>query len=315
MRMDFRLLVVDDRPDSFEQAVQALEEFLERKGFSLSREVVSEFSRERVQEMAHRDGKNYDLVIVDYNLGHREIDGAKIAQRLRAALRFTDMVFYSSDTSHDLYAKLAEEKVSGAFVASRDELDDQLIGRAETVIGKVADLSHLRGVAMAEVADMDVVMQAALREVLRESDADLSGVRDRTINRLREGIGGLGERLDGQLAEGGLERVIEDPLLFSAAPRFRATARVAKALGRPTALVRRRLAGYETDILAKRNMLAHAREWIDEEGQTRLQSGEGCDGLSIDEEWMTEFRVQLRTYRAIIDEVCEAIQERPGPGG
>ncbi len=58
------------------------------------------------------------------------------------------MVFYSVDPARDLYGRLAESKVEGVFVATRDELGETLNGVADTIIGKAMGLRTLRGTVL-----------------------------------------------------------------------------------------------------------------------------------------------------------------------
>ena len=306
--MEFRLLIVDDAPDSFDQAVEVLREFLDEKGFTLSKEIVEEFSEESVRSLAWLEGRNYDLAVVDYNLGETGINGAEVAARLRSGLRYTDMVFYSSDTRHNLHRILAEEGVSGAFVVNREELDEALVGVAETVIGKVADLSHLRGVAMAEVADMDLVMEETLELVLESGDDRYAGSAERTEGRLQRAAEEHRRKLEARLREGGLLAVIQDGRLFSAVQRFWALRSFAKEAGEAARSALNGLADYQGEVLEERNRLAHARERVDEEGETRLEWKRGEEAVTIDEEWMAGFRVRLREYRVALDQVCELLR-------
>ena len=113
-------------------------------------------------DLEGREGKNYDLVMIDYNLGPTRT-GAEIARDIRSTLRYTDMVFYSSLPVRTLLSYLAEVGVSGVFAEERLNLGDALTALADTIIGKAVDLNHMRGIAMAEVAEMDVLMEETLK--------------------------------------------------------------------------------------------------------------------------------------------------------
>ena len=136
MKLEFSLLIVDDDADSIEQAINILRDYLETKGFTLAVQYEEEFSEQHLRSLALSEGRNYDLVVIDYNLGRDDTNGAEVAYRLRRDLAYTDMVFYSSDPAAKLLVKLANSEVSGVFVARRDNLDEALTGLADTVIGK-----------------------------------------------------------------------------------------------------------------------------------------------------------------------------------
>ena len=139
MKLEFRLLVVDDDPRGIETALEILRDHLRDKGFELVPKFADDFSEYGVRDLITGEGRDYDLAIVDYNLGEPDTDGAVVADRLRREMQYTDMVFYSSDPSRDLYETLAVGRVSGVFVEERTGLDEALTGLADTVIGKVVD--------------------------------------------------------------------------------------------------------------------------------------------------------------------------------
>ena len=79
MKLEFALLLVDDAPDNVEQAIHILGDHLNDKGFSLIPEVAEDLSEWGVQRLARSQGRNYDLVMVDYNLGQVDRNGALVA--------------------------------------------------------------------------------------------------------------------------------------------------------------------------------------------------------------------------------------------
>ena len=234
MKLEFSVLIIDDSPDSIEQATHRLGEYLQSKGFILRLHAPSDFSKQSLRNLARAQGKDYDLVIVDYNLGRADTDGATVARRLRQALQYTDMVFYSSDAQLDLHSQLAKHEVSGVFVARRDDLDAALVGLTNTVIGKAIDLNHMRGIAIAEVAEMDVLMQETLERVfLSAGDQCVDDASNRTMVKLRANARGDCEQLESKFGEGGLSCVVNDGRLFSSSQKYQAVRRIAKCPKNP----------------------------------------------------------------------------------
>lgn len=133
MRLGFKLLVVDDNPDSIGNSVQSLRDHLNANGFMLEVTIATGdvLSRTGLRNLARRHGKEFNLVAVDYNLGSVDVDGAQAAQLLRTRMRYTDMIFYSSVPGISLLNKLAEKDVAGVFISTRDDLDAALKGLAE----------------------------------------------------------------------------------------------------------------------------------------------------------------------------------------
>lgn len=314
MKLEFSVLVIDDTPDSIEQATRRLGEYLESKGFALRLHIPRDFSRQSLRDLARAQGRDYDLVIVDYNLGQADTDGATVARQLRQTLQFTDMVFYSSDRQLDLHSQLAKHAVSGVFIARRDDLDDALVGLTDTVIGKAVDLNHMRGIAMAEVAEMDVLMQDTLQRVfLNAGDRCVDLASNRTMDKLRENAQEDSDRLESRFSEGGLSCVVGEGRLFSSAQKYRAVRRMAKCLPKKPAQALAVLKDYDADIIGNRNMLAHVKEETTPAGQTSLRSISGTgETVTIDDNWMAGFRLKLRAHKNALALVCAALQKHCG---
>lgn len=310
MKLDFTLMVVDDAVDNVQGAIDILRDHLQEQGFVLNKRVADDLSDEGMRSLAHSEGKDYDLVMVDYNLGQDETNGAVIAKRLRQILPYTEIVFYSSTTVAELLKELATYEVSGVFAERRQDLGDALKGLADTVIGKAVDLNHMRGIVMAGVAEMDLLMEETLAEIFRLSDVEcVHAARSRTATKLRRSMQADKERLDRILDENGLVDVIRDARLFSSVQKYRAVSRVAACVSGPLAGELEVLSQYQTEIIQNRNILAHAKESIDENGRTFLRSvGSTSSMITIDESWMIAFRRNLRKHRAALTTVCNHLR-------
>ena len=307
MKLEFTLLVVDDDPDSITESIYSLEDHLKSKGFSLRQYTAVDFSQKGLSELTRSEGKNYDLVIVDYHLGQDTTDGAIATVQLRRELRYTDMVFYSSDSTIDLLAQLAGQSVEGVFVAERTELGEKLTGLADTVIGKAVDLNHMRGIAMAEVAELDVLMEETLVRVFQACNDKLSDVKEKTIYRLRGVTKGGAKKLEQILREGGLPSVVRDSRLFPSAQKYMAVRRVAKSLSGNLISEMDGTGCYQDDIIKNRNMLAHVKEGTSQDGKTILRSISSNREVIIDDNWMANFRLDLKKHRSALSYVCDAI--------
>lgn len=310
MRLEFRLLVVDDDPSSAQEAIGELSDFLEGRGFTLQTKVANDLSENGLRDLARSSGKDYNLVMVDYNLGRADINGATAAARMRRELLFTDMVFYSSAPSVDLLAELARSHVAGVFVANRETLGETLRGLADTVIGKAVDLSHMRGITMAEVADMDVEMEEILERVFSSSDECFSSKAKRTLKRLGESAADQKSKITQLVEKDAILEVVADSHLFSSMHKYRALVRVADCLAKKPVEALEVLRTYDADIIDSRNTLAHAKEESLGNGATSLRAvKKGQAAILIDDTWMADFRAKLRSHRAALRAVCAALGE------
>ena len=301
MNLQFCVLVIDDQPDAVSQALGSLREHLDEWGFELRIEEALPVSPEELRAEFGDAGRKYDLVIVDYRLGLGTTDGAAVAQELRqSVLPYTEMVFYSSDSAN-LFSALAENGVDGVFVATREHLDDKLRGVADIIIRKAVDLDHMRGIAMAAVADLEVRMREALEGVAACQCGRCVAAVDRTMHR-------LGERHSErvlefrEVAKNGLAAVLAEAGMCDAAQKVHAVGRVIKARSEPALRfepqVRNELSAYEREVLRKRNLLAHAAG--------------GPSGELGTEAGMREFRQTLRKHTRNMEVICRGIEEHLG---
>ena len=309
MKLSFQLLVVDDQPDDLRSAVSILKEHLDSKGFDLVRTDLPALSGSDWDAILNQ-GRSYDLVMVDYNLSQSEM-GDVAAQRLRIALPYTDIIFYSAERRAELLRLLAEQQVEGVFVAHRQELDEPLVGLADAVIGKAVDLNHMRGIAMAEVAEMDLLMEELLVPVFQLDHPDINAVANKTEKKLKISMDDESKRFFRDLEKGGLSAVISDGRVFTLYHKYIALQRLAKLLPDVHLAPKlKMLRSFQDDIMKNRNLLAHVKEDSDGNGDVILRSTRsGGASLVIDDEWMATFRRNLRKHRETLEALCIALRQ------
>lgn len=308
MKLEFSLLVVDNEPDTVDEAIGSLSDYLGSKGFMLKKTVALDLSESALRTLARSAGRDFNLVMVDYNLGRDDTNGAVAAAKLRRELSFTDMVFYSSSPSVNLLSELAKQQVAGVFVADRGSLGETLVGLAETVIGKAIDLNHMRGIAMAEVSNMDVQMEETLQQAFGVGDECISRKATRTMKQLVKSSEELQQEIADLAGEGKILELVMDPRLFSSMHKYRALIRVADCLPKKPQAALDVLGTYVSDVINNRNTLAHAKEDLAADGTSSLRAiSKGKPSIPIDDDWMVDFRGKLHAQRAALATVCEAI--------
>lgn len=309
MKMEFRLLVIDDEPESAQAAIQALKLHLNNLGFSLKIEPAKDLSDTGLRTLTRNLGKDFDLVLIDYALG-TDVNGSDAAAHMRRSMPYTDIIFFSSDAGNQLIMKLADKGVSGVFVSHRTDLIDTLTGVADTIIKKAIDLNHMRGIAMAEVAEFDVLLQELLLHIYSYDPEIFPGEAEKLLEMVQGSSNRIVNRLTPLLSNKDTIAIIADGSIFSSHHKYKGTRELAKALPFPPREHLRTLAPYGEAILKKRNILAHAKEELDANGETILRSVvHGEPPVRIDEQWMTDFRKDLKQYRAALETICQQVRD------
>ena len=314
MNLEFKLLIIDDNPDGVVQATRALDDYLKESGFSLDRNNIEnpDVHLQGQQDVAR--GIKYDLAMVDYNLGNEEYTGADMAQKLRKEMPYTDMIFYSARPEIDLLKELADRQVAGVFVATRDELDDALKGVADTIIGKAVDITHMRGIAMANTADMEVRMDNALERIfsLQEFGEKLVGVANRTFEKMEESNTQVQTRFDEYKNDSDISKLIGDRM-FTFHDKYRVIMRLVNVLSKESQNHKSAeidvFKRFGKEVIEKRNILAHVREDVDDNGKTIFKSAKEGNQIAIDDDWMKNYRQHLGKHKNALDAICTTIEE------
>lgn len=311
MKLEFRLLIVDDQPDEINDAVELLKMELNDKGFSLLVSIAVDLSVVGIDTLCQASGKNLDLVIVDYRLGAHDMNGALAAKTLRRRLKYTDIIFYSTSPKDELAKQLAAVDVDGVFLSDRDHLDDVLIGVAETIIGKAVDLNHMRGIAMAEVAEMDLLMDTIIEKAFTSQNVAMVSKGRERIKKMLDNEKVQLQKLEKLVAAENVFDIVTDSSLFGSTYKYQAVSRLVDLLPQKPIDQIKIFCDYEADILKNRNILAHARatELLDGKTVSLKSIKKGQDDIIIDEKWMIDFRSKLMIQRDALTIICAAISE------
>lgn len=164
MKTSFNIAWVDD---NFNDPNMNLDRQLSRKlirknGFSLvADDVYAKVTSDNIDLVLDHlantiDLSNsYDLILIDYELGNNTT-GEKIANKFRAKLPSTDILFYSGkQNAEDLRQLIADENVDGVNCVGRRDLVDGTYTVIENIINRSHKISTLRGLILNSVCEMD----------------------------------------------------------------------------------------------------------------------------------------------------------------
>lgn len=159
MRLKYKILWVENDSDwveSIEEEIKALVE--QQYGFDFE---STNASKQDDSLMFNE----YDLILMDLNL-ESEPTGDVLIKNIRDREIYTDVIFYSADGIQKIKQKARELDLEGVYFASRDK--DLFINKSnaviKTTIHKVQDLNNLRGLVMAEVSELDVMMADIIKK-------------------------------------------------------------------------------------------------------------------------------------------------------
>lgn len=260
MRLDFNVLWVDDQPDRVASQITSIRLRMAAEGFEFKPRQCTTIAQmeEAISEGVFTD--EIDLILVDWDLGNDE-HGEDAIERIRQIVQYKDVVFYSGQaTVVELREKAYEKQLEGVYCAGRADLVDEVIGVFESLIKKVLDLDHTRGIVMGATSDIDHMVNTCL--TLAHSKLDDEG-RARFIEEAMrrvvaqvENIVKQGERLK---ASPSVEALFKAHMLFTSDHRLRMLASIL-GMGEFTAYAAgvTTVTAYRDGVVQERNTLGHA---------------------------------------------------------
>ena len=299
MRLDFKILWIDDQPRHVESFREGIQRQLSELGFELQVTAVSEPGAidDAVGAHVHEDG--VDLVLIDYDLGSGT-RGEEVISDIRGRVPYKDLVFYSANDV-DILRKIAfDAKLDNIYFSTRYTLVDDTVAIVRKILHKVMDVDHMRGVVMSATSDIDfIIEQSVVADYGRLSDKDQDLFREEVIAELGEKLQRWTTELDKAAKKETIQAIIKLRHICSASDRLKFILRALERRAPPGNTHLERAVVYRDTIVPQRNKLAHAK--LTEEGGRRVL--ETPDGV-ISNDDMTQLRCQLVEHRTNFTDIA-----------
>lgn len=281
MTLDYKILWIDDHEDFFRNHEDFIKEHIEEKGFEA--QIIKHKSLQDYLE--HDDNKveqiKYDLFLVDLNLdnGHT---GNEIIEKIRSNKVLTDIIFYSTNLA-DVRRSVNDNNIEGVFVTSRNQNDfeEKVTDVIDVTIKKVQDVNNLRGLIMAEVAELDRIKERILVQY-STINSDRS-IESYILEKLEKSYDDNLKKVKSH-AEKSITEII-DNLYVDSDKKARAVKKISPSFDE---------SAYRVSILKKRNSFAHIEENIID-GQRMIGD------IPFTENECIKIRKDIREYKVILE--------------
>ncbi len=158
MKLTFSILWFDDSDDYFGSLdMDALKAEILTWGFSPDIKPVTTPE----QFLSYAPFKEFDLIVVDLDL-EQYGEGQDFIAGLRANAVYTEVIFYTVRNVNDLWDAVREKQLEGVFVSHRSNILPKIFRVGRQSIRKVLDLENMRGIVMAEVGELDHLIDEIL---------------------------------------------------------------------------------------------------------------------------------------------------------
>ena len=318
MKLKYKILFIEDTPKSISREVSKTREYLENDyGFECLQDDVSIMDYEGFEEeyleiidentTSVRDTlKEFDLLMVDFDLGE-EKTGDNLIKIIRDSNVYSEILFYSSNYEQ-LREKLNSNFIDGVFTSNRDELLDEIKKLIKVTIKKVQDVNNLRGLIMAEVAELDRIKKSILLKSKDNSDLK-KYIKESVFNKISEELADLDCIIDPekecQLID--VEKLLNN-FLYDSFKKSRSVLKV-KKLSDSCKDIPFVHDDYYKNVIKKRNVLAHEEEKIREtDGIKVLKYSDGND-LEFTEEHCIQIRKDIKKYKKLLKDIEQKLDE------
>jgi len=161
MKLDYKILWFDDQPRFVEGVADTLNDFLDEQGFNLK--IDWQQNDSNLKDLSDTQAfNNYDLILVDYDMGTKSAHGDELAKVIRDTF-YTDIIFYSGKDKVELKKLIANKPVDGIYCSNRKvNFVHDITEVIKTGIRIFQHPNALRGMVMAETADFDNIITNCL---------------------------------------------------------------------------------------------------------------------------------------------------------
>lgn len=311
MTLDYEILWIDDREDFFKIHESSIYDYIEEKGFSANITKHMSFEEFKAKENTPEVQKKYDLFIIDLNLDHGKT-GNEIIADIRDNRILTDVIFYSTMLA-DVRQKIREDNIEGVYSTSRnkEDFEEKVCDVIDVTIKKVQDVNNLRGLIMAEVAELDRLKASIIKKYCEQTehkDNELKKyVKDRVFSAYKSNL----QKFDFLVSKEpdshermNLETFV-DELIFDSYKKARTTHKINE---KSDTGIEFNFEQYYNDVIKKRNVFAHVKESFRESDNIKVLHYPDGSELEFTEEHCVQIRNDIRRYRAILEEIDSSLK-------
>ncbi|AJR23044.1 response regulator [Sphingobium sp. YBL2] len=308
MRLEFKVLWFENQMDGVQQAVAGMRRELAKHGMLL--ELDQQGDASRLDELSAHQEKfhDYDLVVVDWDLGEGQPKGDEVAERIRNSFGFTDIIFYSGKATDQLRDMVKDRAIDGVYCAPRNGLRNKLIEHVNHVVERLSRLEAMRGLAVVSAGRADEQMREVVRLAHGKMDAEAQSELVAAIDTKVAGAANSHAKAYGKLKD--LEGRLASRALNSGILHEVATLSVQKVVAtHPACEPHLAILGtYVEEVIQPRNALGHIVETRDVDGWViNYASGKRLDkaGLSKMRKDLSRHLDNFAAISAVLSEAAE----------
>jgi len=316
MTLEYKILWIDNDDSIYRHHQNDIEEHLLSLGFSPKITKGKDYNTFIELESELND---FNLFILDYKLDKikdnngldKVVNGNKIIQDIRDEKSiYTDVIFYSA-VENDMREQAYKDKLNGVYFTSRnfDDFEDDVLGVIDVTIKKVQDVNNLRGLIMAEVAELDRIKKSILLKYNTKNKdcTELKKyIKDNVFENINEELADLEciTNSDCEYYQIDFEKLINN-FFYDSYKKSRTVFKV-KKLDTKCSTIPFIHQDYYKEVIKKRNVFAHEEEKIRPDGTKYLNYPNGKP-LEFNKEHCIKIRKDIKKYKELLEVIEKQI--------
>lgn len=303
MKLVYNILWVDNENGIYKNHKEDILEHLEQLGFEAKIKYL--YSYEEFID-ANLNLEEYDLFILDYKLKLGQ-DGNQIIKIIRSD-NYTEIIFYSG-VPNEARKQVFDDKSNGIYITSRefDEFEKDVLGLIDITIKKVQDVNNLRGLIMAEVAELDRIKEDIIKKASYKIDNKL--LERYTLKKIKssgQSCKNVAQRHLDDISNVTFESLFEKIGLVDSNKKAMTIGETLEKLNITVPVTKATFTQpYIDNVLEKRNKFAHIKECDghDEDGNVCKVIG----NIPFTKEKCIEIRKEIREYKKILEDIKKQV--------
>ena len=299
MNLTYSVLWFDDTDEVFKSLdLKPVEQKFLDWGFEPNFKLVT--SPDELMREAPFSG--YDLIVIDFNLSEHDKHGDEFIELIRSNNVFTEIVFYSGQPASELWDAIRKRELEGVYIANRSNVTTRIEQVAKQSVKKVLDLPNMRGIVMAEVGDIDLLLDSILERGVQElGEGERTTIFEKFYEQVHDQHKKQGKKLDDFKKEPTPSSMVD---MCDTYKRWISVKRLLKA---HPALTEDGIGDYNEDILKPRNHLAHGKPSKTKEG---YQFEYGGRSYLFSDEVGQRLRINIRQYKSKFIGISQLLEKK-----
>lgn len=305
MKLNYYILWVEDDDSWYETTAELCKDTVDGYGFSpvIKRKKTLD---EVTQELVGDGLKKYDIFLIDFTLRNSK-DGSSIIDFLREKNIYTDIIFYSSD-KQTIIESIKEKELEGVYHSDRKEIEDKFEKVFLTTIKKIEEINSMRGLIVGETSDLDSMIEERLLSCIKLDIAKTFDIDKFVLNEIIEKALQRAQFLKSEYESEGLSNLF---IHIDAIKKWELLRGILKKNKNLHAYIMEFIeinGTYQDEVIKIRNMFAHAKVIIGEDGKELLKSLTGTDHHEFNEESFRAIRTNLKKHHKSLHDLQECLQ-------